>query len=41
MAIDCVNKGIYKDVIEAKNQQREKRIKYSDYKYKHLLYRDS
>ena len=40
MAIDCVQKGVYKDVIEAKGQQRDKRIMHSDYKYKHLLYRE-
>ena len=40
MAIDCVNKGVYKNVIEAKQMQRQKRIKHSNYKYKHLLYRD-
>ena len=40
MAIECVQKGVYKDVIEAKEMQRKKRIQYSDYKYKHLLYRE-
>ena len=40
MAIECVQKGVYKDVIEAKQMQRQKRIQYSDYKYKHLLYRE-
>ena len=40
VAIDCVKKGIYKDVIEAKQMQRKSRIDASDYKYKHLLYRD-
>ena len=39
VALDCVAKGIYKDVFEAKQSQRDKRIEYSDYKYKHLLYR--
>ena len=40
MAIECVQKGVYNNVIEAKGQQRDKRIKHSNYKYKHLLYRE-
>jgi hypothetical protein len=40
VALDLVEKGIFKDVIQAKQMQRETRIQQSDYKYKHLLYRD-
>ena len=40
MALQCVEKGIYKDVVEAKQMQRKYRIALSDYKFKHLLYRD-
>jgi hypothetical protein len=39
VALECVEKGIYSDVVQAKQGQRANKIKYSDYKYKHLLYR--
>ena len=38
--MQCVNLGIYKDVYEAKAGVRKKMIDESNYKYKHLLYRE-
>ena len=40
IAMQCVNLGIYKDVYEAKAGVRKKMIDESNYKYKHLLYRE-
>jgi hypothetical protein len=40
LAMQCVSLGIYKDVYEAKEGRRRKMIEESNYKYKHLLYRE-
>ena len=39
-AMQCVSLGIFKDIYEAQEGKRKKMIADSDYKYKHLLYRD-
>eukprot|EP00347_Sterkiella_histriomuscorum_P000035 403377431 len=40
LALQCVALGIFDDVYQAKQTQRDLKIKNSDYKYKHLLYRN-
>ncbi len=39
-ALKCVELGIFKDIFEAKEYNRKLMIKQSDYKYKHLLYKE-
>ena len=40
MALKCVELGIYKDTYEANKDYRKDMLKNSNYKYKHLLYRE-
>ena len=40
MAIKCVQLGIYKDIYEALEGQRNLMVERSKYKYKALLYRN-
>lgn len=39
IALQLVAMGFYKDIFEAKEGQRERMIRDSNYRYKHLLYR--
>ncbi|CDW87750.1 UNKNOWN [Stylonychia lemnae] len=39
IALQLVAMGMYQDIFEAKEGQRERMIKDSNYRYKHLLYR--